>query len=72
MQWRQSGKAVHGRKLTIFKYTQSQPTFLDPTTNSQGSMREDKKKKGTKKIRKTENRKKINSHIHILRYDKLW
>lgn len=50
MQWRRSGKAVHGRKLTIFKYTQSQPTFLDPTTNSQGSMREEekKKKKGTK------------------------
>lgn len=45
MQWRQSGKAVHGRKLTIFKYTQSQPTFLDPTTNSQGSMREEDKKK---------------------------
>lgn len=49
MQWRQGGKAVHGRKLTIFKYMQSQPTFLDPTTNSQGSMREEgKKKKGTK------------------------
>lgn len=46
----QSGKAVHGGKLTTFKQTQSQPTFLDPITNSQGSMREGgkkKKKKGT-------------------------
>lgn len=40
-----------GKKLTIFKDTQSHPTFLDPTTNSQGSMREEggeKKQKGTK------------------------
>lgn len=54
---------------------QWRPTFLDPTTNSQGSMRgeeEEKKRKEQKtKIRKTENRKKINSHIHILRYHKL-
>lgn len=41
----QSGKAGHGRKLTTFKETQSQPTFLDPITNSQGSMREEGKKK---------------------------
>lgn len=72
----QSGKAVHGGKLTTFKQTQSQPTFLDPITNSQGSMREGGKKKKKErnrtKIRKTENRKKINSHIHILRYHRGW
>lgn len=45
----QSGKAVHGGKLTTFKQTQSQPTFLDPITNSQGSMREGGKKKKKRK-----------------------
>lgn len=52
MQWRRSGEAGHGKKkLTIFKDAQSHPTFLDPTTNSQGSMREEggkKNQKGTK------------------------
>lgn len=41
-----------GKKLTIFKDTQSHPTFLDPTTNSQGSMREE----GGGKNRKEQNR----------------
>lgn len=40
------------KKLTTFKDTQSRPTFLDPTTNSQGSMREE----GEKKTRKEQNR----------------
>lgn len=42
-----------GKKLTILKDTQSQPTFLDPITNSQGSMREEG---GGKKNRKEQNR----------------
>lgn len=49
-----------GKKLTIFKDTQSQPTFLDPTTNSQGSMREEGGKKPERnktEIRKTREQK---------------
>jgi len=75
MQWRWSGKAVHGRKLTIFKYTQSQPTFSDPITNSQGSMREEeKKKKGTKqKLERQRTERKLTAtytYWDIINFDK--